>query len=136
MPRARCYGISIHVAHIKFLRNSKPPQSMISNLHKQWEITARGRVLVPMAKPSFSFKSLTSITHLMINECENTEMIEPREFKMQKLNFLLHQNYPTHHSHTKDKLFHWLKKKRKYLNSAGNTYFIRFSKKWLISMWE
>lgn len=59
-----------------------------------------------MAKPGFPFKSLTSITHLMINECENTETIEPGEFKMQKLNFLLHQNYPTHHSHTKDKSFH------------------------------
>lgn len=136
MPRARCYGISIHFAQIKFLRNSKPPQSIISTLHKQWEITARGRVLVPMAKPIFPFKSLTSIRHLMINECENTEMIEPREFKMQNLNFLLHQNYSTHHSHIKDKSIHWMKKKRKYLNSAGNICFIRFNKKWLISTWE
>lgn len=136
MLRARCYGVSTHLARIKFLRNSKPPQSMIFNLNKQWEITARGRrVLFPMAKPSFPFKSLTSITYLMI-KCANAEMIEPREFEMQKLNFLLHQNYPTHHSHTKDKSFHWLKEKRKYLNSAGNTYFKRFSEKWLISMWE
>lgn len=72
---------------------------MIFNLHLRNYIKRKG----------FPFKSLTSVTPLMINECENIEMIEPREFKMQKLNFLLHQNYPTHHSYTKDKLFHWLK---------------------------
>lgn len=30
----------------------------------------------------------------MISECESTEMTEPRELKMQPLNYLLHKNPP------------------------------------------